>query len=141
MQSSYSRKALAERIEWILAQRALSARRLGRTAKMSESAIGQFLRRSKLDPEVDISLGTLAAIAEAGRVSFSWLVTGLGAPEDVHPADAPPEVLAALILGRADGAGEAALRAWYAQFRPESPLRASEIFRDLEAYVARFQVG
>jgi transcriptional regulator with XRE-family HTH domain len=136
---SYSRKALAERIEWILANRDISARRLGRTAHISESAIGQFLRRSKLDPDVDVSLGTLAAIANAADVSFGWLVTGAGAPDELYPAAATPEVLAALALARADGVRDDILHDWYAQFEPRGMLRASEVLQEIQAYVARWQ--
>jgi transcriptional regulator with XRE-family HTH domain len=136
---TYSRRALAERIEWILAHRDISARRLGRSAQISESAIGQFLRRSKLDPEVDVSLGTLAAIANAAGVSFGWLVTGAGSPEDLYPPEAPPEVLAALTLARADGVREDVLHDWYAQYDSRASRRASEVFQDIQAYVARWQ--
>lgn len=139
MQRSYSRRALAERIEWILENRDISARRLGRTANISESAIGQYLRRSKLDPDVDVSLGTLASIANAADVSFGWLVTGAGSPEEVIPAEAPPEVLAAVALARADGIREDVLHDWYAQFRSRPLVRASEVWQEIQAYVAKWQ--
>lgn len=80
---------LAERIRWIMRARGLTARELGRQAKIPDRHISVIFDRQKKidesdDPDkepVEAAPRTIKAIAKAGRVSPAWLAWGDGEPE------------------------------------------------------------
>lgn len=80
---------LADRIEEILRLRGITQRELARRAGLAtEQHINTILRRLRANPDADIERETLAAIARGGGVSFIWLATGKGRPDDIDPAPA-----------------------------------------------------
>jgi len=82
---------IGDRLEEILKLRGWSQRQLGREAGIAEQHIGILIARFAKDPEAEIELSTLRAIARAARVDLSWLIEGRGAPEGDAPAPATTE--------------------------------------------------
>lgn len=78
---------LAERLALVLERTGWSQRELSRRAGLTEVHVGQVLRRAKAKgADAAVESSTLEAIAKAADVSYEWLATGTGAPEDRAPA-------------------------------------------------------
>ncbi len=78
---------LKERIETVLQREGITQRELSRRAKLTPVHVNQILRRLAQDPEASVETATLHKIADGGKVSRAWLVSGVGTPDD---AEAPP---------------------------------------------------
>lgn len=97
---------LADRVQWILEHRGVSARGLSLAAGLSQSHVGQIVRgqiKGQVSPDV------LSSIARAGQVDLVWLLTGEGEPEGTP--DTPPETRLERDEDEAVGTAEQALRA------------------------------
>lgn len=65
---------IANRLRGLLIKR--SARDLSKAAGLSDAHISLLIRRLDQNPNADVEVGTLLAIAQTADVSFSWLATG-----------------------------------------------------------------
>lgn len=75
---------IGDRIEEAREARGWSQRELARQSGMAEAAVGVIVTRFKKNPNADIELGTLKAIAAAAGVNLLWMIEGVG-PRDVAP--------------------------------------------------------
>lgn len=83
-------ETVADRLRWVLEHRGLTARGLSLAAGMSSNAVQKIFERGG-----SANAATLAALASAAKVSFAWLATGRGTPDDrddVAQAPAPEDV-------------------------------------------------
>lgn len=88
-------RTLPERIRWILETRHLSQSALSLKAGLSRSHVDGIIEKFEANPDAEVQLNTLKAIARAGEVSWKWLVTGIGSPTDLDDVDlAPTDTLA-----------------------------------------------
>jgi transcriptional regulator with XRE-family HTH domain len=110
-------ETVADRLEKARKDLGISGRELSRRAGFAaESQYGVTLGRLKKNPESEVSLPVLKAIARGLGVSLSWLLTGEGKPTDQAPPDeGAPEV----------AAPSAAAGVWSAR-RAEAEQRAKE---------------
>ena len=86
---------LLERLEHLLALRAVSARELARRSNLAEQHVSTIITRLRKNPQTNVGLPTLQAIARGGGVSLNWLLTGAGTPESAD-RDEPSTSTAAL---------------------------------------------
>ena len=86
-------ETLAARIEAVLARLGVSARELSRRAGLHETQVSLVLSRLKKNPDSEVSVPTMRAIARGAGVSEAWLLTGRGSPDDRddHVQPAPPD--------------------------------------------------
>ncbi|MBL8684398.1 MAG: helix-turn-helix transcriptional regulator [Myxococcales bacterium] len=75
-------ETLADRIQWVLKHRDVSATALSTKAGLAPGHVGHLLHGRVKNPQRD----TLAAIAGAADVSMAWLVDGVGEPEPARPS-------------------------------------------------------
>ena len=134
-------KTLAERINWILETKGLSARALAIAANVSPNYIG-LLRKGERGGR-GLNGETARRIAAAGGVDLGWLQTGEGSPEGETLDDPYPARVQALALlqGRVAAEVRVALRVE----RPSEPWdverwieRAKELQRVYEKVVKDF---
>jgi len=129
---------VAARIEQRLNELQMGARQVARHAQIGESTIGQFLRRSRQDPNADISMHTLEAIARATHTSLLWLLTGHGSPEEVFIPGVREVVVSAMELMRTDGIDEDALFDWFTGFRDNGE-SALELAQAIQRFLPRWK--
>lgn len=85
---------LAERLQWILDHRGISASALSLQAGQSRAYVRKLMEREPVRPDYN----ALERIAEVGRVPSTWLIKNEGSPEAPAPsvrvdrsmADPPP---------------------------------------------------
>ncbi|HEU4406398.1 MAG TPA: helix-turn-helix transcriptional regulator [Polyangiaceae bacterium] len=83
---------LAERIDWILGARNLSARELAKNAGLSHTYIGLLLKGERGDQN-GLTSSSARKIADAAGVDLNWLITGEGEPEPGVSAGGDPPAL------------------------------------------------
>ena len=81
-------ETIGDRISQILSRRGISARELGRRAGLAEQHISLLIGRYRKNPQTHTEVSTLQAVARGAGVSFNWLATGNGSPDD-HDESAP----------------------------------------------------
>ena len=74
-------ETVGARIESILERQGISARELSRRAGLGETQVGMVIARYRKNPNAEVTLVTLQAIARAANVSPAWLLTGDGSPD------------------------------------------------------------
>lgn len=99
---------LAERLQWILDHRGISASALSLQAGQSRAYVRKLMEREPVRPDFN----ALERIAEVGKVPPMWLIRNEGRPEDMvdaprdltvdrSAADPPPPASRAAVLQRA----------------------------------------
>lgn len=104
----WSTSTLRERLTEILRLRGLSSNALARAAGIDQGTMSRLGRKTlQGEPE------TLRRVANAGRVSFEWLATGVGLPEapTADAKDPYPNRQEAARIARAGGIEERAVQA------------------------------
>jgi transcriptional regulator with XRE-family HTH domain len=104
---------LADRLRWILANgvnargKRWTQRSLSLAAGLSQSHVGLLIRG---DLGSQVSMETIAKLAQAAGVDLTWLATGAGTPTRA-PGDPVPARAAAAHLAREAGVSELAIAA------------------------------
>lgn len=100
---------LHDRILYVLQTTGWSQREWGRRSGLAEQFIGSLLTRLKADPNADVGLVALRALAKSSGVSLCWLV---GVDSDPGRLDARQSALdAAVVVARMSGLPESAIQA------------------------------
>lgn len=94
-------RALRHRIAWVLEAKNLSARAWGKAAGVSGPYITMLAAGKR--GQRGLTQETAQKLAEAAKISVTWLLTGEGQPEPgvsapEHPEELPPALVQALAL-------------------------------------------
>ena len=81
---------LLERLEWILANRKMSARQLALQSGLSSTHVSTMMGRLRKHPDVSVELETLEKIARGGQVPLEWMISGKGKPDEPRTPAPPP---------------------------------------------------
>lgn len=88
--------SIADRIQWVLdSGRVPSGSAWAVKAKLPRTYIATFQFRERQGKPIEAGVATVVALARAAGVSFLWLATGEGSPDDT-PAIAPANLRALL---------------------------------------------
>ena len=79
--------SLLDRMEQVLSRRGFSAREWARRSGLAEQHVSTILMRLRKNPDANIGLPTVEALANGANVSAAWLASGSGSPDGF---DAPP---------------------------------------------------
>lgn len=82
-------ETVGTRIEQILQRMGISARELARRADLGETQVSVLINRFRKNPNTQVTVETLRAIAKGASVSEHWLITGRGDPSRVEETHAP----------------------------------------------------
>jgi hypothetical protein len=87
--------SVADRIQWVIDHLNISARELSRRAGLQETQVGVVIARYRRNPNAEVTVPVLNAIAKGGGVSAAWLITGRGSPTSDDDVQQHPDELVA----------------------------------------------
>lgn len=125
-------------MQWVLDEKLVEDQQDWATkAGLSHGAVRAFMIRARKSDDASMKAPQLQALAEAARVSFTWLSTGDGAPTG-QAEHAPFGLAVAMFLAGAADAPHA--QAWLdsSAFRAPTATNARELLDALESSYARF---
>lgn len=76
-------ESIGDRIEQVQQRLGISYREWARRAGLGETQISVMVRRYRENPDREVTVPTLKAIASAVGVSLQWLLTGAGTPDSL----------------------------------------------------------
>lgn len=80
---------ISARLRGLLLKREMSARFLSKAAGLADAHLSILMRRLDQNPDAEVEVGTLIALADAAKVSFAWLVTGRNDAQGERLCDLP----------------------------------------------------